>query len=201
MKLARTLLAVSLAVACSPRLAAQAVVGQAAPAFSAADTQGRSHALDQYKGRWVVLEWTNHECPFVKKHYGSGNMQKLQKAYTARGVAWLSVISSAPGKQGHVTPAQADQLTQERGAAPSAVLLDPEGQMGRAYGAKTTPHMYVIDPAGKLVYAGAIDDTPSTDPADIPAARNYLSAALDAALAGKPVAVATSTPYGCSVKY
>ena len=201
MKLARTLLAVSLAVACSPRLVAQAVVGQAAPAFSAADTQGRSHALDQYKGRWVVLEWTNHECPFVKKHYGSGNMQKLQKAYTARGVVWLTVISSAPGKQGHVTPAQADQLTQERGAAPSAVLLDPEGKMGRAYGAKTTPHMYVIDPAGKLVYAGAIDDTPSTDPADIPAARNYLSAALDAALAGKPVAVATSTPYGCSVKY
>ncbi len=201
MKLARTLLAVSLAVACSPRLVAQAVVGQAAPAFSAADTQGRSHALDQYKGRWVVLEWTNHECPFVKKHYGSGNMQKLQKAYAARGVVWLSVISSAPGKQGHVTPAQADQLTQERGAAPFAVLLDPEGKMGRAYGAKTTPHMYVIDPAGKLVYAGAIDDTPSTDPADIPAARNYLSAALDAALAGKPIAVATSTPYGCSVKY
>ena len=201
MKLARTLLAVSLAVACSPRLVAQAVVGQAAPAFSAADTQGRSHALDQYKGRWVVLEWTNHECPFVKKHYGSGNMQKLQKAYTAKGVVWLSVISSAPGKQGYVTPAQADQLTKERAAAPSAVLLDPEGKMGRAYGAKTTPHMYVIDPAGKLVYAGAIDDTPSTDPADIPAARNYLSAALDAALAGKPIAVATSTPYGCSVKY
>ncbi len=201
MKLARTLLAVSVTLACSPRLVAQAVVGQAAPAFSAADTQGRPHALDQYKGKWVVLEWTNHECPFVKKHYGSDNMQKLQKAYTARGVVWLTVISSAPGKQGHVTPAQADQLTKERGAAPSAVLLDSEGRMGRAYGAKTTPHMFVIDPAGKLVYAGAIDDTPSTDPADIPAARNYLSAALDAALAGRPVAVATSTPYGCSVKY
>lgn len=201
MKLARTLLAVSLAAACSPAVTAQAVVGQAAPTFSVADTQGKTQALEQYKGRWVVLEWTNHECPFVKKHYGSENMQRLQKAYTAKGVAWLTVISSAPGKQGHLTPAQADQLTKERGAAPSAVLLDPEGKMGRAYGAKTTPHMFVIDPAGKLVYAGAIDDTPSTDAADIPKSRNYVSAALDAALAGKPVAVATSTPYGCSVKY
>ncbi len=201
MKLARPLLALSLAVACSPRLTAQAVVGQAAPAFSVADTQGQTQALDQYKGKWVVLEWTNHECPFVKKHYGAGNMQKLQKDYAGKGVAWLTVISSAAGKQGHLTPAQADQLTKERGAAPRAVLLDPAGTMGRAYGAKTTPHMYVIDPSGKLVYAGAIDDTPSTDPADIPRSRNYLSEALDAALAGKPVPTATSTPYGCSVKY
>lgn len=201
MKLARSLLALSLAVACSPRLTAQAVVGQAAPAFSVADTQGQTQALDQYKGKWVVLEWTNHECPFVKKHYGAGNMQKLQKDYTAKGVAWLTVISSAAGKQGHLTPAQADQLTKERGAAPRAVLLDAAGTMGRAYGAKTTPHMYVIDPTGKLVYAGAIDDTPSTDPADIPRSRNYVSAALEAALAGKPVPTATSTPYGCSVKY
>lgn len=201
MKLARSLLALSLAVACSPRLTAQAVVGQAAPAFSVADTQGQTQALDQYKGKWVVLEWTNHECPFVKKHYGAGNMQKLQKDYAAKGVAWLTVISSAPGKQGHLTPAQADQLTKERGAAPRAVLLDAAGTMGRAYGAKTTPHMYVIDPTGKLLYAGAIDDTPSTDPADIPRSRNYVSAALEAALAGKPVPTATSTPYGCSVKY
>ena len=201
MKLARPLLALSLAVACSPRLTAQAVVGQAAPAFSMADTQGQTQALDQYKGKWVVLEWTNHECPFVKKHYGAGNMQKLQKDYAGKGVAWLTVISSAAGKQGHLTPAQADQLTKERGAAPRAVLLDAAGTMGRAYGAKTTPHMYVIDPSGKLVYAGAIDDTPSTDPADIPRSRNYVSAALDAALAGKPVPTATSTPYGCSVKY
>ena len=200
MKLARPLLALSLAVACSPRLTAQAVVGQAAPAFSVADTQGQTQALDQYKGKWVVLEWTNHDCPFVKKHYG-GNMQKLQKDYTGKGVAWLTIVSSAPGKQGHVSPAQADQLTKDRGAAPSAVLLDPEGKVGRAYGARTTPHMYVIDPSGKLVYAGAIDDTPSTDPADIPRSRNYLSEALDAALAGKPVPTATSTPYGCSVKY
>ncbi len=201
MKLARTLLALSLAVACSPSVTAQANVGQAAPAFSATDTQGRAHTLDQYKGKWVVLEWTNHECPFVRKHYGSGNMQKLQKTYAGKGVTWLTVISSAAGKQGHVTPAQADQLTKERGAAPSAVLLDPEGKMGRAYGAKTTPHMFVIDPSGKLVYAGAIDDTPSTDPADLPSSRNYVSAALDAALAGKPVPTGTSTPYGCSVKY
>ena len=200
MKLARTLLALSLALACSPRVTAQAAVGQPAPAFSAVDTQGQARSLDQYKGKWVVLEWTNHECPFVKKHYG-GNMQSLQKAYTARGVAWLTIISSAPGKQGHVSPAQADQLTRERGASPSAVLLDPDGKVGRAYGAKTTPHMFVVDPSGKLVYAGAIDDTPSTDPADIATARNYVSAALDAALAGKPVPTAASTPYGCSVKY
>jgi peroxiredoxin len=200
MKLARTLLAVSLTLACSPHLTAQAAVGQPAPAFSAVDTQGKTQALDQYKGKRVVLEWTNHDCPFVTKHYG-GNMQKLQKDYTGKGVVWLTIISSAPGKQGHVSPAQADQLTKERGAAPSAVLLDPEGKVGRAYGAKTTPHMYVIDPSGKLVYAGAIDDTPSTDPADLATARNYVTAALDAALAGKPVATTTSTPYGCSVKY
>jgi peroxiredoxin len=201
MKLARTLLAVSLTLACSPGLRAQAVVGQPAPAFSAVDTQGQTRSLGQYKGQWLVLEWTNHECPFVKKHYGSGNMQKLQKAYAARGVAWLTIISSAPGKQGHVSPAQADQLTRERGASPSAVLLDSDGKVGRAYGAKTTPHMFVIDPSGKLVYAGAIDDTPSTDLADVATARNYVSGALDAALAGKPVPTAASTPYGCSVKY
>jgi peroxiredoxin len=193
--------AVLAAALAAPFAAAQAAVGQPAPAFSAADTNGKTHSLDAYKGKWVVLEWTNHECPFVVKHYGSGNMQKLQKAYTAKGAVWLSVISSAPGKQGHVSAAQANALTQERKASPSAVLLDPEGQVGRAYGAKTTPHMYVIDPAGKLVYAGGIDDKPSTDPADIATSNNLVSAALDAAMAGKPVAIATSAPYGCSVKY
>jgi len=200
MKLLDTLLAAAVALTLAPRLTAQATVGQPAPAFTAVDTQGQSRTLGQYKGKWVVLEWTNHDCPFVKKHY-TGNMQRLQKAYAAKGVVWLTIVSSAPGKQGHVSPAQADQLTQQRGAAPSAVLLDPEGRVGRAYGAKTTPHMFVIDPAGKLVYAGAIDDTPSTDPADLPRARNYVTATLEAALAGKPVPIATSTPYGCSVKY
>lgn len=179
---------------------AQALVGQAAPAFSAVDSNGKTHSLDAYKGKWVVLEWTNDGCPFVQKHY-RGNMQKLQQAYTRKGVVWLSVISSAPGKQGHVDGAGANALTKDRGAHPTAVLLDPTGQVGKAYGAKTTPHMYVVDPQGKLVYAGGIDDKPSTDVADIATARNYVSAALDAVLAGKPVQTATSTPYGCSVKY
>ncbi len=201
MKLARPLLALALAVACSPRLTAQAVVGQAAPAFSVADTQGQTQALDQYKGKWVVLECTNHECPFVKKHYGAGNMQKLQKDYAGKGVAWLTVISSAAGKQGHLTPAQADQLTKERGAAPRAVLLDPAGTMGRAYGAKTTPHMYVVNPEGTLIYQGAIDDKPSTDQDDIPGAKNYVRAALAEAMAGQAVSQGQTKPYGCGVKY
>ena len=185
---------------CSPT-GAQALVGQPAPAFTATDSSGQSHSLSAYKGKWVVLEWTNHGCPFVQKHYGSGNMQKLQQAYTQKGVVWLSLISSAPGKQGYLDGAQANALNKQRGAHPSAVLLDPTGQVGRAYGAKTTPHMFIVDPQGTLVYAGGIDDTPSADPADIPKSRNFVSAALDAVLAGKPVATATSTPYGCSVKY
>jgi peroxiredoxin len=179
---------------------AQATVGQPAPAFSAVDSNGKTQSLDAYKGKWVVLEWTNDGCPFVQKHY-RGNMQKLQETYTGKGVAWLSVISSAPGKQGHVDGAGANALTKSRGAHPTAVLLDPTGQVGKAYGAKTTPHMYVVDPQGKLVYAGGIDDKPSADVEDIATARNYVSAALDAVLAGKPVPTATSTPYGCSVKY
>jgi AhpC/TSA family len=137
----------------------------------------------------------------VKKHYGSGNMQKLQKLFTGKGVTWLSVVSSAPGQQGFVDGAKANALTRERGAAPSAVLLDPQGTLGRLYGAKTTPHMYVIDPQGKLVYNGAIDDKPTTDQADIGGAKNYVSSALEQAMAGKAVAVASSAPYGCAVKY
>ncbi len=181
--------------------AAQAVVGQPAPAFTATDSNGKPESLADFKGKWVVLEWTNNECPFVKKHYGSGNMQKLQKAYTGKGVTWLSVISSAPGQQGYADGAKANTLTQERGASPTAVLLDPQGKLGHLYGAKTTPHLYVIDPQGRLVYNGAIDDKPSTDPADVPGAKNFLASALDQAMAGKPVTVASSQPYGCSVKY
>lgn len=181
--------------------AAQAVVGEPAPAFTATDSNGKPESLADFKGKWVVLEWTNDECPFVKKHYGSGNMQKLQKLFTGKGVTWLSVVSSAPGQQGFVDGARANSLTKERGAVPSAVLLDPQGTLGRLYGARTTPHMYVIDPQGKLVYNGAIDDKPSTDQADIAAARNYVSAALEQAMAGKAVAVASSAPYGCAVKY
>jgi peroxiredoxin len=180
---------------------AQAVVGQPAPAFTAQDSNGKSESLADFKGRWLVLEWTNSQCPFVGKHYGSGNMQRLQKTYTGKGVAWLSVISSAPGQQGYVEAAKANALTQERGAAPSAVLLDPQGKLGRLYGAKATPHMFVIDPQGKLVYNGAIDDKPSTDVADIAGAKNYVAAALDEAMAGKPVTTPSSAPYGCNVKY
>ena len=180
---------------------AQATVGQPAPAFSAPDQTGSTRSLDAYKGKWVVLEWVNHECPFVKKHYGSGNMQRAQKAATAKGAVWLSVNSSAPGKQGAMDGKLATSLTSEKHAKPTAVLLDPQGAVGRAYGAKTTPHMFVIDPKGTIVYAGAIDDKPSTDPADVPAAKNFVLAALDEAMAGKPVSVASTQPYGCSVKY
>jgi peroxiredoxin len=191
----------ALVFSAAPFAAADTTIGQPAPAFSTLDSMGKTQSLDAYRGKWVVLEWTNNECPFVRKHYGSGNMQKLQKAYTSKGVAWLSVISSAPGKQGYATAERANELTKERGAAPSAVLLDPDGKLGRTYAAKTTPHMFVVDPKGTLVYAGGIDDTPSADPEDIAKARNYVSAALDAGLAGKPIATASSTPYGCSVKY
>jgi hypothetical protein len=149
----------------------------------------------------VVLEWVNYDCPFVKKHYGSGNLPKLQKAYTGKGVVWLTINSSAPGKQGNFTSAEIESRSKAAGAAFSAYLLDSDGTVGRAYGAKTTPHMYVIDPAGKLVYAGGIDDKPSTDVADIASAKNFVSAALDEGMAGKAISVATSTPYGCSVKY
>ena len=180
---------------------ADAVPGQAAPDFSLKDAQGRPHALSKLKGQVVVLEWVNPECPFVKKHYGSQNMQKLQKAYGAKGVTWLLVNSSAPGKQGHLTTTSGPAFVKDSGAAAAALLFDHDGQVGRLYGAKTTPHMYVIDRAGKLAYAGAIDDKPSTDPDDIPGARNYVSDALDAVLQDKAVATASTAPYGCSVKY
>lgn len=185
----------------APFASAAPVVGQPAPAFSATDSYGKAHALGDYKGKVVVLEWVNHDCPFVGKHYGSGNMQKLQKAYTAQGVVWLSVNSSAAGGEGYVTADEANALTRRKGGAATAVLLDPQGTVARAYAAKTTPHMFVIDPRGTLVYQGGIDDTPSTDVADIATAKNYVQAALDEVLAGKPVAVASTQPYGCSVKY
>ncbi|MET0553836.1 MAG: thioredoxin family protein [Vicinamibacteria bacterium] len=182
-------------------LFADATVGQPAPSFSAPDQTGAPRTLDAYKGKWVVLEWVNHECPFVQKHYGSGNMQKTQKAATGKGAVWLSVNSSAPGKQGALDGKLAAKLTGEKGAAPTAVLLDPDGKIGKAYGAKTTPHMFVIDPKGTLVYAGAIDDKPSTDQDDVASARNYVLAALDEGVAGKPVTTSSTQPYGCAVKY
>ncbi|HEY8515310.1 MAG TPA: thioredoxin family protein [Candidatus Binatia bacterium] len=183
------------------RADAAAVVGQPAPAFTLTDTNGKQHSLADFKGKYVVLEWVNHECPFVKKHYGSGNMQSLQKKYVDQGVVWLSINSSAPGKQGNYPPEKWNEITTEVKAVPTAVLLDPDGTVGRAYGAKTTPHMYIIDPEGTLIYAGGIDDKPSTDPDDIPKAKNYVDLALTEALSGQPVAIASTTPYGCSVKY
>ena len=172
-----------------------------APAFTLADQDGKSHALNDFRGKMVVLEWVNYDCPFVRKHYDSGNMQKLQKEYTARGVAWLSISSSAPGKQGHFEGDELRKRMAKEKAVPTAYLVDADGTVGKAYGAKTTPHMYVIDREGVLVYAGGIDDIASTDVDDIPKAKNYVSAALDAAMGGRDVAVKTSRSYGCGVKY
>ena len=176
-------------------------VGAPAPDFSGTDTQGETQQLSAYRGKLVVLEWTNHDCPYVGKHYRSGNMQAQQREAADLGVVWLSMISSAPGKQGHVSPAQADELTRSRHAAPHAVILDPDGTIGRSYGAKTTPHMFIVDPEGKLAYMGGIDSIPSADAADIPKATQYVRVALDELLAGKPVSTPVTRPYGCSVKY
>lgn len=179
----------------------RARINEPAPDFTAVDSDGTTRKLSDYQGKIVVLEWTNHQCPFVRKHYGSGNMQALQAEATAEGIVWLSVISSAPGQQGYVDGAEANEQTTSREASPTAVLLDPEGTIGRLYGARTTPHMYVIDPEGVLRYMGGIDDIPSADPSDIESAQNYVRPAIASLLAGEPVATATSQPYGCSVKY
>ncbi len=182
-------------------LAAQARIGAPAPAFSLTDSNGKTVSLADFKGKTVVLEWTNHECPYVRKHYGGNNMQALQKKWTGQGVVWLTLISSEPGSQGYVEPAQANKLTAERGAAPTAVLLDPKGDVGRAYGAQVTPHMYVIKGNGTLAYMGGIDDKPSTRLEDLKTARNFVDAALSELAQGKPVSVTTSRPYGCTIKY
>lgn len=183
------------------RASETAEVGTPAPAFTLADHNGTPYSLNGFKGKTVVLEWVNYECPFVRKHYNSGNMQKLQREYTAKGVVWFSICSSAPGKQGYFEADEIkDRLAKEK-AAPTAYLIDADGTIGKEYGAKTTPHMYVIDSKGVLVYKGGIDDIASTDVDDIPKATNYVSGALDAVLSGKEVAVTSSRPYGCSVKY
>lgn len=187
-------------VACAPAIAAPQV-GSQAPNFKLADANGKAVTLDQFKGKVVVLEWNNPECPFVKKHYGSGNMQKTQAAAVKDGVVWLSMNSGAPGKQGHINGAGAKGYVAAQKAQPTAYLLDPKGVVGKVYGAVTTPHMYIVDKAGKLVYAGGIDDKPTPNPADINGARNHVLAALSELKAGKAVSVATSRPYGCGVKY
>lgn len=172
-----------------------------APAFTLTDSNGTQHSLADFKGKVVVLEWFNHGCPFVKKHYAKGNMQALQKTYTDKGVVWLAICSSAEGKQGYDTAEGHNKTAKDKGTNATAILIDADGKVGKAYGAKTTPHMYVIDAEGQLVYQGAIDDKRSTSPDDIPGAKNYVAAALDALLAGEGVEVASTVPYGCSVKY
>ncbi|WP_250459922.1 thioredoxin family protein [Microbulbifer litoralis] len=189
--------------AAAPALAlAAAVPGEKAPDFSEVDAAGKTHALGDYKGEWLVVEWFNKDCPYVRKHYGSGNMQALQKKYTGEEINWLTVISSARGKQGYLEPAQALEVARSHKLNASApFLLDADGSMGRAYGAKTTPHMFIINPQGEVVYAGAIDDNDSANPAVIADSTNYVAAALDASLSGEAVDVASSRAYGCSVKY
>lgn len=176
-------------------------VGDQAPEFSGTDTHGQTHKLTDYQGKFVVLEWTNNGCPYTQKHYTSGNMQALQKQWTGKGVVWLTILSSAPGRQGYMTATQENAYLDQEHAMPTAAILDPQGVIGHLYSAKTTPHMFVIDPAGKLVYEGAIDDHATTEAGDIPASKNYVTAALTAATAGQPVATAYTRPYGCSVKY
>jgi peroxiredoxin len=176
-------------------------VGQQALEFTGKDSQGKTISLADYRGKYVVLEWTNRDCPYTKKQYDSGNMQALQKEWTAKGVVWLTVLSSAPGEQGYLTADQENAQMTRVHAHPTAAILDPSGQIGRLYGAKTTPHMFVINRQGKLIYDGAIDDKPTTDLSDVKGAKNYVSAALAEAMAGQAVQTASTRPYGCSVKY
>lgn len=178
-----------------------AVHADAAPGFTLPDGHGNEHSLSDFEGKIVVLEWVNHGCPFVVKFYRGGHMQALQAEMAEKGVVWLSINSSAPGLQGWKTPEDQLRAIEEKGINAHAVLIDEDGTVGRAYGARTTPHMFVIDPAGNLVYQGAIDSVRSTNPADIPEARNYVREAVAALLAGEPVPVARTQPYGCSVKY
>jgi hypothetical protein len=192
-------IAAALAIA-APAIAAPQI-GAQAPNFRLTDMNGKAVTLGEFKGKIVVLEWNNPECPFVRKHYGSGNMQRTQAAARKDGVVWLTVNSSAPGKQGHVNGAQAKAAVAAAKSQPSAYLLDPDGVVGKTYAAKTTPHMYIVNKAGTLVYAGGIDDKATPNPADISGARNHVLAALAELKAGKPVSVPTSRPYGCNVKY
>jgi peroxiredoxin len=188
-------------IAASVSFADDLKVGTEAPNFTLTDTSGKEHSLADYRGKFVVLEWFNEGCPFVKKHYTSGNMQKLQQEYTGKDVVWLSINSSAPGEQGHVTPETAPKTISEWNMKATKILLDHDGKVGKMYGAKTTPHMFVIDKQGKLVYQGAIDSKPTANTADVADAENYVKVALDSTMAGKPVSNASTKPYGCSVKY
>jgi hypothetical protein len=197
----KTRLALLLSLFCAGAALAAPLPGDTAPDFSLTDLQGEKHSLSDYKGKYVVLEWNNPECPFVQKHYNSGNMPRLQQEERSKGVVWLTINSSAPGNEGNLPTDQIEKFLNGDHASPTAYLRDPSGSVGHLYGAKTTPHMFVINSDGKLIYEGGIDNKPTPDPADISTATNYVRAALDEAMSGKPVAVATSRPYGCSVKY
>jgi peroxiredoxin len=206
--LSRSMVRAALAAFALTGLSAQATavraapeIGREAPNFTATDIHGNAVRLSALRGKTVVLEWTNHECPYVRKHYGSGSMQTLQRDAAKDGVIWISIVSAAKGTEGNVTPAEADALTKSRNAAPSEIVLDESGKIGRLYQARTTPHMFVIDKDGKLVYMGGIDDKPTTRVSDLGTAKNYVRAALDALKAGQPVATPISRPYGCSIKY
>ncbi|OAI41857.1 alkyl hydroperoxide reductase [Verrucomicrobia bacterium SCGC AG-212-E04] len=200
----KKLAAFALAAAClgaAPFARAEVAVGQPAPDFTLTDTNGKKHSLSSFKGKYVVLEWNNPDCPFVVKHYASNNMQAMQKAYTGKGVVWLTINSGAPGKEGVYPAAEINKMTQTKGAAQTAYLLDGDGKVGKAYGAKNTPQMFVITPTGTIVYMGAIDSIRSANQSDIAKATNYVKAALDASMEGKAVPTPVSQPYGCSVKY
>jgi len=187
--------------AAGPAHAQGPAIGEAAPTFELPDTRGETHSLEQYRGSWVVLEWLNYGCPYVVKHYRTGNIPGQQERWRGAGVVWLAIVSSAPGKQGHYAPADMDARTEEMGGNASAVLLDPAGDVGRAYEAKTTPHMFVIDPEGTVVYMGGIDDVPTARAVDLERAEQLVERALTEATAGIPVSRPVSQPYGCTVKY
>jgi len=185
----------------TPALAQEAQVGQSAPEFTLQAADGETHSLSDFEGKYVVLEWLNFGCPFVQKHYESGNMQQLQQTYTEKDVVWLSIVSSAEGKQGHYPPQEMVKQKEKHDGNMTAILMDPSGEVGQSYGAQVTPHMYVINPEGQLVYKGGIDDKPTTDTADIEGATNYVVRALEQAMNGEEVDVKTAKPYGCTVKY
>ncbi len=189
------------ALTLAPLSAFAVKTGDAAPDFKVMDIAGKEETLSAQKGKYVVLEWQNQGCPFVKKHYETKNMQAVQKQVAGKDLVWFTVLGSAKGKQGYLAPADAAAYFKKMEAVPTAVLVDSEGKMGKAYGARTTPHVFLIDPAGKVAYQGAIDDNDSTDPAAVKTAKNYLVAALSEARAGKPITTNTTEPYGCGVKY
>ncbi len=201
MKLKSITLLFAVAVLALGSAQAEVKSGEAAPAFTLTDTNGMSHNLSDFKGKYVVLEWFNHGCPFVVKHYSSGNMQRLQKDWTKKGVVWLSINSAGKGSGTYESPEKSNKTAKKKGAKPTAILLDYKGTVGRAYGARTTPHIYIINPEGTLIYQGAIDSIASANAGDVERADNYVDMVLMASKSGEPVPVSNTRPYGCSVKY